>query len=61
MFKTKAMIELFEVNPKKLGQKIDSYIVSNQENDKQKAFDIGFNNFAPENLLEKYLDIISHA
>jgi glycosyltransferase involved in cell wall biosynthesis len=60
-FKTKAMIELFEVNPKKLGQKIDSYIVSNQENDKQKAFDIGFSNFAPENLLEKYLDIISHA
>jgi hypothetical protein len=54
------MIELFEVNPKKLGQKIDSYIVSNQENDKQKAFDIGFSNFAPENLLEKYLDIISH-
>ena len=61
MFKTKALIELFEVNPKKLAQRIDSYIVSDQKNEKEKAFKIGFDNFAPENLLSKYLDVISHA
>ena len=60
-FRTKSMVELFNVNPKKLAQRIDSYIVSDQTNEKQKAFDIGFNNFAPENLLNKYLNIISHA
>jgi hypothetical protein len=60
-FRTKSMVELFNINPKKLAQKIDSYIVSDQTNEKQKAFDIGFNNFAPENLLNKYLNIISHA
>jgi hypothetical protein len=60
-FRTKSMVELFNVNPKKLAQRIDSYIVSDQTNEKQKAFDIGFNKFAPENLLNKYLNIISHA
>jgi hypothetical protein len=61
-FRTKVRIELFEANPKELAFSVDNYInVSDQTNEKQKAFDIGFNNFAPENLLNKYLNIISHA
>lgn len=60
-FRTKTRIELFEVDLKRLAQKVDSYIVSDNSLEKEKAFDIGFNNFAPSKLLDKYLDIISHA
>ena len=60
-FKTKTRVELFEVDLKKLAQRVDSYIVSDNSLEKEKAFDIGFNNFAPSKLLDKYLDIIFHA
>jgi hypothetical protein len=60
-FKAKSRIELFDVDARVLAHKIDRYIVSNQEAQKQKAFDIGIINFSPEVLLAKYLDVISHA
>ena len=60
-FKAKSRIELFEVDVRTLAHKIDRYIVSNKEAQKQKAFEIGVSNFSPEVLLDKYLDVISHA
>lgn len=60
-FKAKSRIELFEVDVRTLAHKIDRYIVSNQDIEKQKAFEIGVSNFSPEVLLDKYLDVISHA
>ena len=59
-FKTKTRVELFEADLKRLAQRVDSYIVSDNSLEKEKAFEIGFNNFAPSKLLDKYLDIISH-
>lgn len=58
--RTKTRVQLYEANPKALANLIDTYIKSKNKNEqKQKAFEIGFNNFAPENLKQKYLDIIS--
>jgi hypothetical protein len=60
-FRTKARIELFEVDIKTLAMTIDDYFINQNKNiNKQNAFNIGYTNFAPENLKNNYLDIISH-
>jgi hypothetical protein len=60
-FRTKVRIELFEANPRELAYSVDNYINDENKNiQKQNAFNIGYKNFAPENLKDSYLDFISH-
>ena len=60
-FRTKVRIELFEADAVALAETIDSYINSdNKIIQKEKAFNLGYNNFAPDELKDIYLDIISH-
>jgi hypothetical protein len=60
-FRTKVRIELFEADSIILAQTIDDYINNkNKIIEKEKAFELGYNNFAPDNLKNTYLNIISH-
>jgi hypothetical protein len=60
-FRTKVRIELFEADAVALAETIDSYVNSdNKIIQKEKAFELGYNNFAPDKLKNSYLDIISH-
>jgi hypothetical protein len=60
-FRTKVRIELFEADVISLAETIDSYMSrDNKIIQKEKAFDLGYNNFAPDKLKDIYLDIISH-
>jgi len=60
-FKTKVRIELFEADAVALAEKVDNYVNSdNKIIEKEKAFELGNNNFAPDKLKSVYLDIISH-
>jgi hypothetical protein len=53
------MIDVYEANPEALAKLIDDYVNdANKIEQKQKAFEIGMNNFATENLKQKYLDIL---
>jgi glycosyltransferase involved in cell wall biosynthesis len=61
LFRTKVRIELFEAKKEKLANQIDEYINNKNKNDhKERAYQIGIDNFSPENLLDKYLEVISH-
>jgi glycosyltransferase involved in cell wall biosynthesis len=58
--RTKVRINLFEANNVLLAQTIDKYIsINDKTNYKQQAYDLGFNNFAPTILKDKYLELIS--
>jgi glycosyltransferase involved in cell wall biosynthesis len=58
--RTKVRMDLFEAHPKALADAIDTYMATeNKTNNKEKAFEIGYNNFSPDILKQKYLDIIS--
>jgi hypothetical protein len=60
-FRTKVRVELFEADVKTLANTIDNYFTNEDKNmHKQNAFNIGYKNFAPENLKDTYLNIISH-
>jgi hypothetical protein len=60
-FKAKAIIDVYNSNPKILAKIVDEYISNkNKLSIKQKAFDIGFNNFDTTILKDKYLDLINH-
>jgi glycosyltransferase involved in cell wall biosynthesis len=59
-FKTKSMVNIYEANPERLANMIDKYIEGGNINDyKNKAVEIGFNNFSVEVLKDKYLQIIN--
>ena len=61
LFRTKVRIELFEAKKEKLANQIDEYINNKNKNDhKERAYQIGLDNFSPENLFDKYLEVISH-
>jgi glycosyltransferase involved in cell wall biosynthesis len=61
LFRTKVRIELFEASKEKLANQIDEYVNNKNKNDyKERAYQIGIDNFSPENLLDKYLEVISH-
>jgi len=61
LFRTKVRIELFEANKEKLANQIDEYVNNKNKNEyKEKAYQIGIDNFSPDNLLDKYLEVISH-
>ena len=60
-FRAKTMIDVYEADPELLANLIDNYVdlSDDQKNEeKQKAFEIGYNNFAPEKLINSYLDLI---
>ena len=53
-FMTRTLLDIYEANPKHLGKTIDLYINKDKLSDKQKAFDIGYNNFSTDILKDKY-------
>ena len=58
--RTKVRISLFEANNVLLAQTIDKYMSLNDKtNYKKQAYELGFNNFAPTVLKEKYLELIA--
>jgi len=58
--RTKVRINLFEANNVLLAQTIDKYMSINDKNNyKQQAYDLGFNNFSPTILKNKYLELIA--
>lgn len=58
-FMARIGIQLYNADPESLAYIVDSYFAQkNLLEDKQKAFDIGYKNFSPSQLKEKYLDLI---
>lgn len=59
-FRTKSMVNIYEANPERLARVIDKYIEGgNIDAFKNKAVEIGFNNFSVEVLKDKYIKIIN--
>jgi len=61
-FRAKTMIDVYEANLTKLAELIDNYVelsYTQKTIQKLEAICIGYENFAPENLLHKYLKIIN--
>ena len=58
-FKARTEIDVYEADPKMLAKLIDDYVnSSNKADQKQKAFDIGYNNFSVDVLKDRYIDIL---
>jgi hypothetical protein len=54
-----APVICYDVDPKKLAEKIDAYVSLNDKSlEKKRAFDIGYRLFSPNKLKSKYLDIL---
>ena len=59
-FKTKSMVDIYEANHEELAKSIDNYFNNiNIYDSKQKAIELGFNNFSVEVLKDKWLNIIN--
>jgi glycosyltransferase involved in cell wall biosynthesis len=58
-FKAKAIIDVYDINPKTLASIVDKYMENKDSLIKQEAFDLGFINFATESLKDKYLKLIN--
>ena len=59
-FMARIGIKLYEADPESLAGVVDAYFSQdNLSNDKQEAFDIGYNNFSSEKLKDSYLDLIN--
>jgi hypothetical protein len=59
LFKTKSMVDVYDINPKKLGERIDNYLVNNKNKQKEIALSIGLENFSVDKLKQKYMNIIN--
>jgi len=58
-FRARTLIDVYEANPKMLAKLVDEYVNSSDKTEqKQKAFDIGYNNFSVDDLKNKYIDIL---
>ena len=58
-FMARTMIDVYEADPEQLADLVDNYINNTNKIElKQKAFDIGYNNFSVDTLKDKYLDIL---
>jgi glycosyltransferase involved in cell wall biosynthesis len=58
-FKARTMIDVYEADAQLLAKLVDDYIENpNKIQEKNKAFDIGYNNFSVDILKDKYLDIL---
>jgi glycosyltransferase involved in cell wall biosynthesis len=59
ILKTRAVLDVYNADPRNLARIVDDYMKQKSNiKDKQQAFEIGMNNFAAENLKQKYLDIL---
>ena len=58
-FSAKAIIDVYDINPKTLASVVDEYMEKKDSLIKQEAFDLGFINFATESLKDKYLKLIN--
>jgi glycosyltransferase involved in cell wall biosynthesis len=59
-FKTKSLVDVYDVNPRRLAKIVDNYVRNNDKNKiKNKAYEIGIENFSVNNLKQKYLNIIN--
>ena len=57
--RTRTILDVYSADPRNLARIIDEYMKQkNTTTEKQKAFDIGINNFSAKNLKQKYLDIL---
>ena len=55
----KGLVELYDTDPQKLAELVDKFINEYDiAEEKQKAFDLGYNTFSPDVLKDKYLSII---
>jgi hypothetical protein len=57
-FKAKAIIDVYDVDPKALAKTLDDYMEKKSNVVKQEAFELGFINFATESLKDKYNNLI---
>ena len=61
IFQAKSLINVYDGNPEHLAAIVDEYIDNkNKREMKDSALQIGLNNFAKNNLKDKYLDLIAH-
>jgi len=59
-FRTKSMVDVYNVNPERLAKIIDKYIGNDSKKEiKETAVQIGLDNFSVDKLKQKYLDIIN--
>jgi hypothetical protein len=59
-FRTKSMVNVYNVNPQKLAKVIDKYVGNNRKKEiKETAVEIGLENFSVNILKQKYLNIIN--
>jgi glycosyltransferase involved in cell wall biosynthesis len=59
-FRTKSMVNVYDVKSDSLARIIDKYIKTNEKNEiKESAYNIGIDNFSVDNLKNKYIDIIN--
>jgi hypothetical protein len=59
-FRTKSMVDIYDVKPERLAKIIDKYIGNNSKYEiKETAVKIGLNNFSVDSLKEKYINIIN--
>lgn len=58
-FRARTTIDVYNADPKHLAKIVDNYMHSRKKDEiKEQAVEIGFKNFAMENLKDKYLDIL---
>jgi glycosyltransferase involved in cell wall biosynthesis len=58
-FMTRTMIDLYAVDPMELAGVVDNYFNnSDMDDEKSEAYQIGYNNFSPDVLKDKYLQFI---
>lgn len=59
ILKTRAVLDVHAADPKSLARMVDDYMKQKSKIvEKKQAFEIAMNNFAAENLKQKYLDIL---
>jgi hypothetical protein len=59
-FRTKSMVDVYDVKPERLANIIDEYISNDNKHEiKETAVKIGLNNFSVDSLKEKYINIIN--
>jgi len=59
-FRTKSMVDVYDVKPERLAKVIDKYVGNNRKKEiKETAVQIGLDNFSVDKLKQKYLNIIN--
>ena len=60
VFRTKSMVDVYDVKPERLANIVDEYISNNNKYQiKETAVKIGLDNFSADKLKQRYLDIIN--